>query len=56
MVPIALNINGLQLPRPGRYRFVVSVENREVKALPFNVVALASQPSEQLETGTAGYL
>ena len=56
MVPIALNINGLQLPRPGRYRFVVSLESRDVKSLSFSVVALASRPSEQPETGTAGYL
>jgi hypothetical protein len=55
LVPVAINLNGLTLARPGDYRFVVSVDGADVKALPFRVQsAAASQTSPT--TGTAGYL
>jgi hypothetical protein len=57
VVPLALNLNGLALPRPGDYRVEVSVEGRLAKALPFRVQSLAERPSEhEPGTGTAGYL
>ncbi|MCI0633198.1 MAG: hypothetical protein L0206_04680 [Actinobacteria bacterium] len=59
LVPIALNLNGLPLPRPGEYRVVVSIDGQDVKTLPFRVQARAAsqraQPASP-ETGTAGYL
>jgi hypothetical protein len=59
VVPIALNLNGLTLPRPGTYRVVVSVDGEDLKTLPFRVEALAERAkrtAEQPTTGTAGYL
>jgi hypothetical protein len=59
VVPIALNLNGLTLPRPGTYRVIVSVDGTDLKTFPFRVEALASrarQAAEQPSTGTAGYL
>ena len=59
VVPIALNLNGLTLPRPGTYRVTVSVDGTDLKTLPFRVEALAArarQVPNQPSTGTAGYL
>jgi hypothetical protein len=57
VVPRALNLNGLGLPRPGDYRIEISVEGRLAKALPFRVPALADRPTtHEPGTGTAGYL
>lgn len=59
IVPIALNLNGLTLPRPGDYRFVISMQGQDVKTLSFSVQALAAQPRQPPlppTTGTAGYL
>jgi hypothetical protein len=58
VVPLALNLNGLGLPRPGDYRVEISVEGRLGKTLPFRVQALADRPAtnEAGTTGTAGYL
>ncbi|HEX5901657.1 MAG TPA: hypothetical protein VF028_00860 [Actinomycetota bacterium] len=59
VVPIALNLNGLTLPRPGTYRVIVSVDGTDLKTLPFRVEALADrtrQATQQPSTGTAGYL
>jgi hypothetical protein len=57
VVPLALNLNGLSLPRPGDYRIEVSVEGRLGKTLPFRVQALADRPAaHESGTGTAGYL
>ncbi|HET7237317.1 MAG TPA: hypothetical protein VFK59_12910 [Actinomycetota bacterium] len=58
VVPLALNLNGLGLPRPGDHRIEVTVDGRPVKRLPFRVQALADRPSTTHEpgTGTAGYL
>ena len=56
VVPLALNLNGLALPRPGDYRIEVSVEGRLGKRLPFRVQALADQQAREPGTGTAGYL
>lgn len=59
IVPIALNLNGLRLPRPGGYRVVVSMDGKDIKALAFTVQALAAQHRQQTAppvTGTAGYL
>lgn len=57
IVPIALNLNGMPLETPGDYRIVVSLNDADVKVLPFRVESLASaRPSEGTATGTAGYL
>ena len=59
IVPIALNLNGLPLPRPGDYRVVISMQGDDVKVLPFTVQALAAQSRQSpppTTTGTAGYL
>ena len=57
VVPLALNLNGLGLPRPGDYRIEISVEGRLGKTLPFSVQALADRPAtHEPGTGTAGYL
>jgi hypothetical protein len=58
-VPIALNLNGLTLPRPGAYRVIVSIDGTDLKTLTFRVEALADrakQTPQQPATGTAGYL
>ena len=54
IVPIAVNLNGVPLERPGDYRVIVSVEAREAKTLPFRVQSLATQ--ERSTTGGSGYL
>jgi hypothetical protein len=57
IVPIALNLNGMPLVAPGDFRIVVSLNEADVKVLPFRVESLASaRPSEGTATGTAGYL
>ena len=59
VVPIALNLNGLTLPRPGTYRVIVSVDGSDLKTLSFRVEALAARARQipnQPSTGTAGYL
>jgi hypothetical protein len=59
IVPIALNLNGLALPGPGDYSFVISMQGKDVKTLGFTVQALAAQPRQPPPpptTGTAGYL
>jgi hypothetical protein len=57
VVPIALNLNGLGLPRPGDYRIKISLEGDPMKELPFRVQAMADRPAQQAPgTGTAGYL
>ncbi len=57
LVPIAVNLNGLPLPRPGGYQVVVSVDGEDVKILPFRVQAARhGTRSTSPETGTAGYL
>jgi hypothetical protein len=65
IVPIALNLNGLALPVPGDYRFVISIGGEETRTLPFTAQALRSagpgQPSPAARedppaTSTAGYL
>ena len=57
IVPIALNVNGMPLGAPGDYRIVVSLNDADVKVLPFRVESLPSaRPSEGTATGTAGYL
>ncbi len=38
MVPIAFNIDGLVFSDPGRYEFVVSVDDKDMKRLPMRVV------------------
>lgn len=54
LVAMAININGMSFARPSAYRFVVSVDGTDVKALPFRVQALASQTPQV--TGGGGYL
>ncbi|HEY7660967.1 MAG TPA: hypothetical protein VIC58_10255 [Actinomycetota bacterium] len=60
IVPVAVNLNGLQLPRPGGYRIEIALDGVPAKSLPFTVQALANRPSHQAApppaTGTAGYL
>jgi hypothetical protein len=57
IVPIALNLNGMPLGAPGDYRIVVSLNDQDVKVLPFRVESLASvRSSAGATTGTAGYL
>lgn len=57
VVPLALNLNGLGLPKPGPYRIEVSVEGDLRKTLPFVVQPLADRPAtHEPGTGTAGYL
>ena len=41
IVPIALNIDGLVFPEPGRYSVVVSISGTEVKRLPIRVQLVA---------------
>jgi hypothetical protein len=57
VVPLALNLNGLGLPRPGDYRIQIAIDGDLRKTLPFRVQALAARPATpEPETGTAGYL
>jgi hypothetical protein len=57
VIPLALNLNGLGLPKPGAYRIEISLDERMLKTLPFHVQPLAERPSGQEPgTGTAGYL
>lgn len=57
IVPLALNLNGMPLGAPGNYRIVVSLNDADVKVLPFRVEPLATaRASEGTATGTAGYL
>lgn len=54
VVPIAINLNGMPFPRPGAYRFMVSVDGIDLKTLAFRVQSLASQAPQV--TGGGGYL
>ena len=54
IVPIAINLNGMPLARPGDYRFVVSVDGIDRKTLPFRVLSLAAQAPPS--TSVSGYL
>ena len=65
IVPIALNLNGLALPAPGDYRFVISIQGEDARTLPFAVQPIRAagpqQPSPAARedppaTSTAGYL
>lgn len=54
LVAMAVNLNGMKFDRPAAYRFVVSVDGEDVKAIPFRVDPLASQPPPV--SGGGGYL
>lgn len=41
LVPIAMNIDGLVFTDPGRYEFVVAVDDEDMKRLPIRVVVAA---------------
>jgi hypothetical protein len=41
LVPIAMNIDGLVFTDAGRYEFVVSVDDQDMKRLPLRVVVTA---------------
>lgn len=58
IVPIALNLNGMPLARPGEYRVVVSLAGEDVKTLNFRVEPQAESrtPDGLPATGSAGYL
>lgn len=44
LLPLAINLDAVRIEQPGRYRFVVSIDGAEVRALPF-AVALQDGPS-----------
>jgi hypothetical protein len=44
-VVIALNLDGLSFPHPGRYRFVVEIDGSEESYMPFRV--FSTQPQVQ---------
>ena len=54
LVPLAINLNGLVLERPGAYRFVAAVDGTDLKSLRFVVQPRAEQPSTV--SGGGGYL
>jgi hypothetical protein len=54
LVAVAINLNGMSFERPARYRFVISVDGADAKALAFEVQSLAS--AEGPSTTSAGYL
>ncbi len=54
LVAVAINLNGMAFDRPAQYRFVVSVDGADAKALQFEVQSLAS--AEGPSTTSAGYL
>jgi hypothetical protein len=54
LVAMAINLNGMSFAKPGAFRFVVSVDGADVKALPFRVQGMASQAPQV--TGGGGYL
>lgn len=39
VIPLAVNLDGLVFEGPGRYRFVIAVDDVPAKHLPFHVVA-----------------
>lgn len=49
VVPFAVNINGLVLERAGNYRFVISVDDQDIKELSFRVM-LIQQPRPIIKT------
>jgi hypothetical protein len=54
IVPIAINMNGMAFEGPSTFRFVVSVDGDDMKALPFRVEGFA--PPRPQVTGGGGYL
>ncbi len=54
LVGVAINLNGMAFERPAQYRFVVSVDGADMKALAFEVQSLAT--AEGPSTTSAGYL
>ncbi len=54
LVPLAINLNGMMFQREGEYRFVVSVDGDDLKALRFAVQPRPSEPPAA--TGGGGYL
>ena len=54
IVPIAINLNGMAFEGPSTFRFVVSVDGDDMKALAFRVEGFA--PQRPQVTGGGGYL
>ena len=54
IVPIAINVNGMTFDGPNTFRFVVSVDGVDMKALAFRVER--SAPKRPQVTGGGGYL
>jgi hypothetical protein len=54
IVPIAINLNGMAFEGPSTFRFVVSVDGDDMKALPFRIEGFA--PQRPQVTGGGGYL
>lgn len=54
IVPIAVNLNGMAFEGPSTFRFVISVDGVDLKALPFRVEQFA--PQRPQVTGGGGYL
>lgn len=54
IVPIAVNLNGMAFEGPSSFRFVISVDGEDLKALPFRVEQFAAQRPQV--TGGGGYL
>jgi len=54
IVPIAINLNGMSFDGPSTFRFVISVDGEDLKALAFRVEHFAPQRPEV--TGGGGYL
>jgi hypothetical protein len=54
IVPIAINLNGMTFEGPSTFRFVVSVDGDDMKALAFRVEGFA--PQRPQVTGGGGYL
>jgi hypothetical protein len=48
MVPIALNIEGLEFKEPGRYSVVISISGTEMKRLPIRVQQVAQMPTSNV--------
>jgi hypothetical protein len=44
IVPIALNLDGLEFPQPNTFNVVVEVDNKEMRRLPFHVRGMVQIP------------
>jgi hypothetical protein len=59
LMPLAVNLNGLVFEREGGFRFVVSVDERAVKTIPFRVERAGTEtpaPTPTTSSSSGGYL